>query len=102
MFQRAATESIGYTKHVNSGRDKDGGWRQHKLCGLLMQASLAILLEGLPLGLTAAGFWSRPQFKGLLAIKRKGTKHECPLRPRKACAGSRRRCVVFQTGLLSV
>ena len=33
VFQRAATESIGYTKHVNSGRDKEGRWRQHKLCG---------------------------------------------------------------------
>lgn len=84
VFQRAATESIGYTKHVNSGRDKDGRWRQHKLCGLLMHASLAITLEGLPLGLTAARFWSRPQFKGLLAIKRKVNQTRVPIETKES------------------
>jgi hypothetical protein len=70
VYQRANPESIGFTKHVNSGRDKEGRWRQHKLCGVLMHASLAITLEGLPLGLTAARFWTRAQFKGTLALKR--------------------------------
>jgi hypothetical protein len=70
VYQRASPESTGFTKHVNSGRDKEGRWRQHKLCGVLMHASLAITLEGLPLGLTAARFWTRAQFKGTLALKR--------------------------------
>lgn len=84
VYQRTAPESIGYTKHVNSGRDKEGRWRQHKLCGLLMHASLAITLEGLPLGLTAARFWTRAQFKGLLALKRKVNQTRVPIETKES------------------
>ena len=35
-----------------------------------MHSSLAITPEGLPLGLTAARFWSRSKFKGTTALKR--------------------------------
>ena len=84
VYQRAAPESIGYTKHVNSGRDKEGRWRQHKLCGVLMHASLAITLEGLPLGLTAARFWTRAQFKGLLALKRKVNQTRVPIETKES------------------
>ena len=84
VYQRAAPESIGYTKHVNSGRDKEGRWRQHKLCGVLMHASLAVTLEGLPLGLTAARFWSRAQFKGLLALKRKVNQTRVPIETKES------------------
>jgi len=36
-----------------------------------MHSSLAITLEGLPLGLAAIKFWTRKQFKGCNALKRK-------------------------------
>lgn len=36
-----------------------------------MHASLAITPEGLPLGLTAAKFWSRAKFKGTAELKRR-------------------------------
>lgn len=84
VYQRAASENIGYTKHVNSGRDKEGRWCQHKLCGVLMHASLAITLEGLPLGLTAARFWTRAQFKGLLALKRKVNQTRVPIETKES------------------
>ena len=84
VYQRARPENIGFTKHVNSGRDKDGRWRQHKLCGVLMHASLAITLEGLPLGLTAARFWTRAQFKGLLALKRKVNQTRVPIETKES------------------
>lgn len=84
VYQRSAPDSIGYTKHVNSGRDKEGRWRQHKLCGVMMHASLAITLEGLPLGLTAARFWSRAQFKGLLALKRKVNQTRVPIETKES------------------
>jgi hypothetical protein len=69
---------------VNSGRDKNGRWRQHKLCGVLMHASLAVTLEGLPLGLTAARFWTRAQFKGLLALKRKVNQTRVPIETKES------------------
>ena len=38
---------------------------------MLMHASLAITSDGLPLGLTAAKFWSRERFRATTALKRK-------------------------------
>jgi hypothetical protein len=52
-YQRANTSAIGLTKSVNSGQDKDGRWRHHTVCGMLMHSSLAVTVEGLPLGLAA-------------------------------------------------
>ena len=56
---------------MNSGSDKAGRFRMHTVCGLLMHSSLAVTTEGLPLGLSAVKFWSRQQFKGTAALKRK-------------------------------
>ena len=70
-FKRSSPDKIGFT-HVSTGHKlKDGRHRKHMICGLLMHASLAITPEGLPLGLTAAKFWSRDKFKGTAALKRK-------------------------------
>lgn len=70
-FKRASPEKIGFTK-VSTGRKlKEGRYQKHAICGLLMHASLAITPDGLPLGLTAAKFWSRSKFKGAAALKRK-------------------------------
>ena len=70
-FQREHAEAVGITYRVNSGRDKAGRFRMHTVCGLLMHSSLAVTTEGLPLGLSAVKFWSRQQFKGTAALKRK-------------------------------
>ena len=70
-FKRADPDKIGFTK-VSTGRKlKDGRFQKFTICGLLMHASLAITPEGLPLGLTAAKFWSRSKFKGTAELKRK-------------------------------
>jgi hypothetical protein len=52
VYQRASTTAIGMTKSVNRGRDAEGRWRHHTLCGLLLHTSLAFT-EGVPLGVTA-------------------------------------------------
>jgi len=70
-FRRERAEAIGITYSVNSGKDKAGRFRMHTVCGLLMHSSLALTIEGLPLGLSAVKFWSRPKFKGTAALKRK-------------------------------
>lgn len=70
-FKRSDPEKIGFTK-VSTGRKlKEGRYQKHAICGLLMHASLAITPDGLPLGLTAAKFWSRSKFKGTAALKRR-------------------------------
>ena len=53
--------------------------RQHTLCGLLMQASLAVTPDGLPLGLTAVKVWSRASLKGTAALKRKVNPTRVPI-----------------------
>ncbi|WP_274379333.1 IS4/Tn5 family transposase DNA-binding protein [Teichococcus vastitatis] len=70
VYQRASTAAIGVTKRVNSGRDAEGRWRQHTLCGLLLHTSLAVTEEGVPLGVTAAKVWTRAKFRGTAALKR--------------------------------
>lgn len=70
-FQREASEPIGITKSINSGRDKAGRLRSHTVCGILMHSSLAVTTEGLPLGLAAVKFWTRRKFKGTAALKKK-------------------------------
>lgn len=44
-----------------------------------MHASLAITPEGLPLGLTAAKFWSRSKFKGTAELKRRINRTRIPI-----------------------
>ena len=83
-FKRSAPEKIGFTK-VSTGRKlKDGRHSKHAICGLLMHASLAITPEGLPLGLTAAKFWSRSKFKGTAALKRKINPTRVPIEQKES------------------
>ncbi len=70
-YHREHPERIGYTKSVNSGRDKKGRLRSHKVCGVLMHSSLAMTRDGLPLGLAAVKLWTRATFKGTNAQKKK-------------------------------
>jgi hypothetical protein len=70
-YERAQPGRIGATRRVNSGRDKAGRLRMHTVCGLLMHSCLAVTADGLPLGLSAIKFWTRPRFKGTRTLKRK-------------------------------
>jgi hypothetical protein len=78
-FQRERAERVGLTYRVNSGKDQAGRFRMHTVCGLLMHSSLAVTTEGLPLGLSAAKFWSRRKFKGTNALKRKVNPTRVPI-----------------------
>jgi len=70
-FKRADPDKIGFTKTSTGRKLKDSRFQKFTICGLLMHASLAITPEGLPLGLTAAKFWSRSKFKGTAELKRR-------------------------------
>jgi hypothetical protein len=51
IYKRERPRDVGFTKAINSGRDKSGRLRHHTLCGMLMHSSLAVTTNGLPLGL---------------------------------------------------
>ncbi len=83
-FHREHPEKIGQTCRVNSGPDKDGSFRMHTVCGLLMHASLAVTIEGLPLGLGAIKVWTRTNFKGTAAVKRKVNPTRVPIEQKES------------------
>ena len=83
-YQRERPAAIGITKSVNSGRDKAGRLRSHKVCGILMHSSLAVTSQGLPLGLTAVKFWTRKRFKGTAALKRKVNPTRVPIETKES------------------
>jgi hypothetical protein len=78
-YRRRRPERVGQTCRVNSGQDKQGRFRMHTVCGLLMHSSLAVTAEGLPLGLAAVKFWTRKKFKGTAALKRKVNPTRVPI-----------------------
>jgi hypothetical protein len=78
-FKRENDAAIGITAQTNSGRDKKGRLRLHTLCGVLMHSSLAVTSDGLPLGLTAAKFWTRKKFKGANALKKRVNPTRVPI-----------------------
>jgi Transposase DNA-binding len=88
-YQREASEAIGITKSINSGRDKAGRLRSHTVCGILMYSSFALTSEGLPLGLAAVKFGLGRSSKGQPHSRRRSTRHACPSRRRKAFDGWR-------------
>jgi len=83
-FKRKVPEKIGFTKIATSTMGKDKRYQKHKVCGLLMHASLAVTPEGLPLGLTAVKFWSRSRFKGSDALKRKINPTRVPINQKES------------------
>jgi hypothetical protein len=54
------------------------------VCGLLLHDSLAVTTDGLPLGLTAAKFWTRKKFKGTAALKRKINPTRVPIEEKES------------------
>jgi hypothetical protein len=76
-------ENIGLLhrpKHGPSDR-----WRkENPLCGISMHSSLVVTPAGLPLGLAAAKFWTREEFKGTNALKRKINPTRVPIEEKES------------------
>ncbi len=70
-YHRDDMAAIGILHKNPVRRKRDGSLRHTIICGLLMHSSLAVTTDGLPLGLTAIKFWSRDQFYGCNALKKK-------------------------------
>jgi hypothetical protein len=83
-FQREASQAIGFTKSVNSGRDKVGRARSHTVCGVLMHSSLALTAGGVPVGLAAVKVRTRQKFKGTAALKRKFNPTRVPIETKES------------------
>jgi hypothetical protein len=83
-YHREKSQAIGITKSINSGRDKAGRLRSHTVCGILMHSSLAVTIEGVPLGLAAVKFWTRKKFKGTAALRKKINPTRIPIEKKES------------------
>ena len=83
-FQREKDSKIGLLGRPSCGKGKDGRIKFVTVRGILMHSSLAITLDGLPLGLAAIKFWSRKQFKGCNALKRKINPTRVPIEEKES------------------
>ena len=83
-FKRAEPEKVGFIGTSCGRKMKDGRHQSHTICGMRLHVSLAVTPEGLPLGLTAAKFWSRDKFKGTRALKRKINPTRVPIEQKES------------------
>ena len=70
-FHRNDVASVGILHKSYMRKNKKGRPLHYTVCGILMHSSLAVTTGGLPLGLAAIKFWTRDQFHGCNALKRK-------------------------------
>jgi len=70
-FHRKDTAPVGILHKSFTRRNKKGRPLHYTVCGILMHSSLAVTTDGLPLGLAAIKFWTREEFKGCNALKKK-------------------------------
>jgi len=70
-FHRKDTAPVGILHKSYTRKNKKGRPLHYTVCGILMHSSLAVTSAGLPLGLAAIKFWTREQFKGCNALKKK-------------------------------
>ena len=83
-FEREQPELIGNIGVSSVGKDNAGRLRLHTVCGILMHSSLVVTTEGLPLGISAAKFWTRKKFKGTNALKRKINPTRVPIEEKES------------------
>jgi transposase-like protein len=83
-FHRNEVEPIGILHKSYMRKDKEGRPRHYPVCGILMHSSLAVTTEGLPLGLAAIKFWTRDQFKGCNALKKKINPTRVPIEQKES------------------
>jgi hypothetical protein len=70
-YHRDDMAAIGILHKNPVGKNRDGTLQHSIVCGLQMHSSLAVTTDGVPLGLAAIKFWSRDQFYGCNALKKK-------------------------------
>ena len=65
-YKREPFDLVGVTNAI-----KYSGRATHTVGGIFMHSSLAVMTEGLPMGLSAVKLWTRDKFKGTRALAKK-------------------------------
>src|ERR1039458_9311339 len=80
-YKREDMAAVGLVSKGSVRKDAEGRPVYFTTCGINLHSSLALTLEGLPLGLAAVKFWSRKAFQGQKA-KRKA--HNAPIEEKES------------------
>jgi len=83
-FRREQPELIGNVAIRAGRKNLIGGPQFYTTCGILMHSSLVITTEGLPLGISAIKFWTRKEFKGTNALKKKINPTRVPIEEKES------------------
>jgi len=83
-FRREQPELIGNVAIIAGRKNLIGGPQFYTTCGILMHSSLVITTEGLPLGISAIKFWTRKEFKGTNALKKKINPTRVPIEEKES------------------
>lgn len=83
-FKRDEPESIGKIGVAIGHKDSTGRLHRPTICGILMHSSLVVTPEGLPLGIAAIKFWTRQEFKGTRALKKKINSTRVPIKEKES------------------
>jgi len=83
-FKRDKPDLIGKTVLTMGGKNKAGRRTPITVCGVLMHSSLVVTTEGLPLGISAIKFWTRKEFKGTNALKKKINPTRVPIEEKES------------------
>jgi Transposase DNA-binding/Transposase DDE domain len=83
-FRREQPELIGNIGVIGGRRDRTGQAQFYTTCGILMHSSLVVTTEGLPLGIAAIKFWTRKEFKGTNALKKKINSTRVPIEEKES------------------
>jgi transposase-like protein len=83
-FRREHPEPIGSVGVVGGRRDRTGQAQFYTTCGMLMHSSLVLTTQGLPLGISAVKFWTRKEFKGTNALKKKINSTRVPIEEKES------------------
>jgi hypothetical protein len=82
-FHRKDVAAVGMTMRMPQ-RKLNGKPQHFDVCGILMHSSLAVTLNGLPLGLTAVKFWSRDEFYGCNQLKKRVNPTRIPIEQKES------------------
>ena len=80
-YKREDIAAVGLVSKGSVRKDEHGRPVYFTTCGVCLHSSLAVTLEGRPLGLAAVKFWSRKTFKGR-AARRKA--HRAPIEEKES------------------
>jgi hypothetical protein len=80
-YKREDMAAVGLVSKGSVRKDAQGRPVYFTTCGINLHSSLALTLDGLPLGLAAVKFWNRKAFKGRKA-KRKA--HNAPIEEKES------------------